>query len=801
MKKKLLTVLKFAFIALLVLSARLASGQIVFTSTPDSIAVLNELYTYDVNAAATPNAPTFSLDVAPAGMTIDASTGLISWTPTNINAGHLVKVKAVNSGHTAYQNFCVYVTNAVVCDTNIISYWPLDAKVGSSVVDYAHGYNGLWLGAPGPEPVIAPGKVGNSIKFDPTNQDDWGYDVLDQDQYEFSGATEFSVSFWFKNEPSKLADPSTEILVGRYTGNSNNLPRWNIQWNPVNLKIEFYMQDNGPTDTTVVSGIEIDDNLWHHVVATFFNGTDLQQKAYMHLYVDGVSSLVLYDFWRDSFAGTGNLFLGYNYWAQNPFSGNLDEVAIWKKELLPADVAALRAQGIAGTPLCHDGDVAPIITSTPVTTGTEDIDYSYTLTYRSMSPGVTMSAQTKPAWLNFNTTTGVLSGKPLNADAGVNNVTLRISQGGIDIDQTFTINVAGVNDPPVFTSSALTTVVAKQQYQYFITTSDEEGQALTLTCPVKPAWLGFTSNTGSGVLLGTPTRANVGMHDVTLQVTDGTSTTSQIFTIEVTLDNNVPVITSTEVTTATKDVLYSYTITATDADADALTYSAPTLPSWMNFNTSTHVLSGLPAAANLGDHNVVLEVTDGKDAVQQSFTITVTSDNNAPVITSTPATSGMTSALYSYTITATDVDADALTYSAPTLPTWMNFNATTHVLSGTPVSANIGIHNVVLEVTDGESPVQQSFTINIIINGVYDVTSSLARVYPVPASEYVVLEFAEKLDKADLQILNLAGALIKKIDISNLTSYRLDVSDLKPNNYIYRIISNKGQQSGPIVIQ
>jgi len=713
MKKKLLSVPKIALIALLVLSARFASGSIVFTSTPDSIAVLNELYTYDVNAIGTPNAPSYSLEVAPTGMTIDASTGVIIWTPASLTVGGMVKVKATNSAGSEYQIYFIYITDAISCEEAVISYWPLDAKTADkSVIDYAGGYNGLWLGAPGPEPAITTdAMVGKSVEFAPTSNLDWGYNVTDENQYEFKNNMPFSVSFWFKNKPS-LITPETnkEVFIGRWAGATSGNAGFNIMWNPATWRVEFKLRDTGGTDTILVSSQEIGDAAWHHVVAAFY--PDPANDSYMHLYVDGVHTQLRYDFWLDDFSGTEDLYLGYNYNYLFPYSGLLDEVAVWNKELLPSDVSALRSQGLAGTPLCQEGDIAPIITSTPVTTGTEDVAYTYTLTYRAMAGHtVTRSAPTLPSWLSFNTSTGVLSGTPLNANAGNHNVKLRITEGSINIDQSFTISVTGVNDPPIFTTTPPATVVSKQQYSYLINATDEEDQALTMTCPTKPAWLSFSATAGNGVLIGTPQRTDVGTANVSLQVTDGTNTTTQNFSVEVTLDNHDPVITSTAITSGMIDALYTYTITATDADAEALTYSAPTKPSWLSFNTSTHVLSGIPAQANLGNHNVVLAVTDGKDEVQQSFTI------------------------------------------------------------------------------------------NIIVNGINDRIGSLAKVYPVPASDFVILEFAERLDKADLQILNTAGELVKKVDVSNLSTYQLDISDLKPTNYIYRIITNKGQQSGSIVVQ
>ncbi len=154
MKKKLLTILKSTFAAMLLLSAGQAYGQIVFTSTPDSIAVVNELYSYDVEVVATPNSPTFSLLTAPAGMTINASTGLINWTPASLTVGGLVVVKAQNNWGSINQSFYVYITDAIVCDPAVISYWPMDAKSGTSIEDFAGGYTALWEGAPGPQPVI-----------------------------------------------------------------------------------------------------------------------------------------------------------------------------------------------------------------------------------------------------------------------------------------------------------------------------------------------------------------------------------------------------------------------------------------------------------------------------------------------------------------------------------------------------------------------------------------------------------------------------------------------------------------------
>ncbi|HAB79871.1 MAG TPA: hypothetical protein DCE62_06260, partial [Glaciecola sp.] len=55
-------------------------------------------------------------------------------------------------------------------------------------------------------------------------------------------------------------------------------------------------------------------------------------------------------------------------------------------------------------------------------------------------------------------------------------------------------------------------------------------------------------------------------------------------------ENNAPVVSSSAVNSAEEAVLYTYTLTATDADAgDNLVLASVTLPSWLTFNATTGV--------------------------------------------------------------------------------------------------------------------------------------------------------------------------------------------------------------------
>ena len=88
--------------------------------------------------------------------------------------------------------------------------------------------------------------------------------------------------------------------------------------------------------------------------------------------------------------------------------------------------------------------------------------------------------------------------------------------------------------------------------------------------------------------------------------------------------NQSPTITSTPITTATVDVLYTYDVNATDPDiGDTLIYSLTTSPSGMTINSTTGVIGWTPTSTQIGDNAVTVEVSDGSLSDTQSFTITV----------------------------------------------------------------------------------------------------------------------------------------------------------------------------------
>ena len=182
--------------------------------------------------------------------------------------------------------------------------------------------------------------------------------------------------------------------------------------------------------------------------------------------------------------------------------------------------------------------------------------------------------------------------------------------------------------------------------------------------------------------------------------------------------NNTPTISGTPFTSVHQDVPYSFTPTFSDADeADTLTLSMTNIPSWASFDAETGILNGTPGNADVGIYsNMVITVTDngGASASLPAFNLEVININDAPVITTDPVTTVEQDSAYNYVVSADDIDVNTtLTYSATQLPAWLSFDAQSRTLSGTPGNDEVGEHSVQLRVSDGETAINQSFTITV----------------------------------------------------------------------------------------
>jgi hypothetical protein len=280
---------------------------------------------------------------------------------------------------------------------------------------------------------------------------------------------------------------------------------------------------------------------------------------------------------------------------------------------------------------------------------------------------------------------------------------------------TITVSSA-TNVAPQIISAPVTSATVGAAYSYDVNATDANGDAMSYSLTQAPA--GMMINAGTGLIAWTPTGAQTGSQSVTAHVADaGGLTVTQSFTVSVTGAANVaPQITSTPVTSATVGAAYGYDVNAIDANGGTLSYSLTKKPAGMTINTSTGLIAWTPTSAQTGSRAVTARVVDpGGLAATQSFTITVAGAANvAPQITSTPMTSAMVGASYSYDIDATDANGGTLSYSLTQAPAGMTIDASTGLIAWTPTSAQTGSQTVTARVADpGGLAATQSFTIGV----------------------------------------------------------------------------------------
>ncbi|NVK32693.1 MAG: putative Ig domain-containing protein, partial [Gammaproteobacteria bacterium] len=250
---------------------------------------------------------------------------------------------------------------------------------------------------------------------------------------------------------------------------------------------------------------------------------------------------------------------------------------------------------------------------------------------------LTFSIANKPTWANFDSSTGTLSGTPVDADVGTSSGIVISVSDGTDTRSlaSFDLEVVNTQDAPLISGSPATSVDEDSAYSFAPTASDDDGDALSFSIANKPDWAVFDDATGA--LTGTPTNADVGNYaSIVISVSDGSDTVSLAsFDIEVVNTQDVPVISGTPATSVDEDSAYSFTPTASDDDGDALSFSIANKPSWAAFDATSGRLSGTPSNADVADYTgIVISVSDGTDTTSlAAFDLTVNNVNDTGVIT------------------------------------------------------------------------------------------------------------------------------------------------------------------------
>ncbi|MBN1275285.1 hypothetical protein JXA12_03255 [Candidatus Woesearchaeota archaeon] len=141
-----------------------------------------------------------------------------------------------------------------------------------------------------------------------------------------------------------------------------------------------------------------------------------------------------------------------------------------------------------------------------------------------------------------------------------------------------------------------------------LTAYDQDQNTLTYTCNLSGAVITKTNDTFATVRW-TPTNDDVGVYTAACNVTDGTWTDSELFTVTVTNVNDEPVLGSIGDLYAQEYVFFNYTINATDVDGDVLSFT--TNATIFSLNRLTGKIGFTPSFQQRGAYAVNISVSDG----------------------------------------------------------------------------------------------------------------------------------------------------------------------------------------------
>ncbi len=370
----------------------------------------------------------------------------------------------------------------------------------------------------------------------------------------------------------------------------------------------------------------------------------------------------------------------------------------------------------------------PVITSTPGESVDEGNTYTYNVIASDVDVGdvLSYSLGQSTVGMSINSTTGEITWETDHEDIGTYGVSVRVEDqaGGFAI-QDFDLTVNELPWPPEFISTPDLTANEDEEYTYTAEATDQNA-ADNLTYALISGPEGIAINETSGYLTWIPTNGQVGSNEITLQVSDGSLTDEQTFTIEVTNTNDAPTITSTAPIQAQVEVEYTYNVEAEDVDVgDVLTYSLTQGSGNATINSLTGVLSWTPAAAEEGEQQLGVRVEDNNGVFdEQTFTVTVQLQPEPPEFTSTPVVTALEDETYTYQASATDPNQDPLTFALVSGPEGMSVSEE-GLVQFIPTNSQVGTHAIILSVTDGLHTVNQEYTLTV--NNVNDdpvITSS-----------------------------------------------------------------------------
>ena len=345
------------------------------------------------------------------------------------------------------------------------------------------------------------------------------------------------------------------------------------------------------------------------------------------------------------------------------------------------------------------GTTPVISTQSPLPNGAVNVAYSTTVQASGGTGSYTWSATGLPAGLTIDAGTGMISGTPTAAGASSASVTVK------DANQQTGSATLSITILPLLTLTSTSPLANGAVNLAYTTTVGASGGVTGYTWSATGLPAGLTIGASTGTISGTPTAAGTSTATVTVKDSGNPQQTASA-SLAITINSQLTITTTSPLTSGTRNVAYSVGVVASGGVTPD-TWSATGLPTGLTINATTGVISGTPTVAGTSSATVTV-----KDAgpPQQTATATLSITILAPPlqITSTsPLPDGAELLGYMQQIAFTG-GTSPYTWTASGLPTGLSINSSTGLISGTPPSGTAGAYSLVVTVKDSGTPQQSA---------------------------------------------------------------------------------------------
>ncbi|MFT5815297.1 MAG: hypothetical protein ACI9VT_003069, partial [Psychroserpens sp.] len=304
-------------------------------------------------------------------------------------------------------------------------------------------------------------------------------------------------------------------------------------------------------------------------------------------------------------------------------------------------------------------------------------------------------------------------------------ITVIGSSSGTDV-RTVNVLLQDINESPTISGTNPTNTLnprTPDRYSFTPVATDPENSALTFSIENKPDWASFNASTGELTITdpsNTIAAADAGLYsDIQITVNDGINSASlSAFFINV-LDNATPVANPQTGVLTDEDTATSITLSATDADNDALTYTIVSTPTNGALTGTAPNLTYTPNANYFGSDSFSIKVNDGTaDSNTATITITVADINDLPTVSSQSVNTLEDNAL-AIVLAATDSDGLIVSYTVNS-PSNGLLTGSAPNLTYTPDVNFSGIDSFTYSATDDDTGESLPTTVSIIVTNIND---------------------------------------------------------------------------------